>query len=223
MSTKYEIIELQNTQVTIDVSLLKKDQLYFSATEIAKQFGLLPANYLRNETSQRYINAVQSRYAISHNDLVKVKQGGKHQGTWLHNLLIVDFARWCSPEFAVELDAWVVAKLKEEENRKQQIALAKDLHPKLTDAIKGAHENPMFYHYSNEMDMINKIVTGHTAAEYKKLHNVDSVRDNLCIADIELFNECQTRNKIMIEDELDFDTRKQSLMKYVSRQRKLLN
>ena len=223
MSTKYEIIELDHTQVTIDVSLLKKDQLYFNATEIAKQFGKLPKDYLDNKTTQAYIKARCRKDNCTFQNYARVTKGGKYQGTWLHQKLAIDFARWCSPEFAVDLDDWTVAKLKEEKNRKLQLQLAKDLHPSVTAAIKNAHDNPMFYHYSTEMDMMNKIITGHTASEYKKLHGVESVRDNLCMADIGLLNECQTRNKIMIEDDVDYAERKDRLTQYVTKQRMLLN
>lgn len=226
MSTKYETIELDHTQVTIDVSLLKKDQLYFNATEIAKQFGKIPHDFLKLDSTAEYIQLLVDDESVpisNRIDLIRTKKGGKVQGTWLHHELAYEFAGWLSTKFRYNLHKWTKSKLKEEKNRKLQLQLAKDLHPSVTAAIKNAHDNPMFYHYSTEMDMMNKIITGHTASEYKKLHGVESVRDNLCMADIGLLNECQTRNKIMIEDDVDYAERKDRLTQYVTKQRMLLN
>ena len=48
----------------------------------------------------------------------------------------------------------------------------REQHPQLTDAIKSVHENSKFYHYSNEMDMLNKIVLGMTAKQFREKNNI---------------------------------------------------
>lgn len=45
-------------------------------------------------------------------------------------------------------------------------------YPLLTENITLLHENPKPHHYSNEANMLNKIVTGMTAKEYKLKHNI---------------------------------------------------
>lgn len=47
--------------------------------------------------------------------------------------------------------------------------------PEFTEAIQLAHDEPRSYHFSNELNMINAIVTGMTAAQFKKAHNLDNV------------------------------------------------
>jgi hypothetical protein len=60
IKTKYEIINVKDVDVTVDVSLLQKtDELFFNATEIAKQFGKEPDDFLRLESTKEYIANAQ--------------------------------------------------------------------------------------------------------------------------------------------------------------------
>lgn len=45
--------------------------------------------------------------------------------------------------------------------------------PEFTNAIMNAHEEPKHYHFSNEINMINKIVLGLTAKEFKEQNGID--------------------------------------------------
>ena len=60
--------------------------------------------------------------------------------------------------------------------------------PAFTDAVMNAHEEPKFYHFSNEADMINKIVLGMSAKKYRELHGLEkgiSIRPYLSDAEAE--------------------------------------
>ena len=80
-----------------------------NATQMAKPFWKLPADFIRQQSTGDYIQALCNRYGISHNDLLKVEQGGINQGTWMHQKLALRFAQWLSPDFAV----WVDEKIEE--------------------------------------------------------------------------------------------------------------
>lgn len=104
-NTKYEIIEIDNKEVTFDVSnLASSKSLYINATEVAKQFDKKPAYWLKTAEAKEYIEAVSRVANIPHEELVEVKQGGKHQGTWIHNRLAIRFAQWLNSTFAVMCD-----------------------------------------------------------------------------------------------------------------------
>lgn len=104
-NTKYEIIEIDNKEVTFDVSnLASSKSLYINATEIGKQFNKRPSNWLKTAETKEYIDAVCRCSNMSNGDLIEVKQGGSYQGTWLHNKLFIAYARWLNPIFAVECD-----------------------------------------------------------------------------------------------------------------------
>jgi hypothetical protein len=91
----------------IDVVFDNSNFLYLNATQTAKEFNKLPADWLRLKDTKAYIQAI-SHYGNSHNgDLVVVRKGGNDlslTGTWIHKKLIINFARWLSPEFAVWCD-----------------------------------------------------------------------------------------------------------------------
>lgn len=83
---------------------------YLNATAIAKQYGKRVGDYLRNERTQEYIEALAEnlsrtrKITLDKNQLVVVKNGGIGNGTWLYPKLAVDFARWLNPKFAVWCD-----------------------------------------------------------------------------------------------------------------------
>ena len=75
----------------------------------------------------------------------------------------------------------------------QIIAVRKD-YPQLTEAVKMAHEEPKPYHYSNEADMLNKIITGYTAKQFRELHNIpkgESIRPYMTPEQIKLMDKLQ--------------------------------
>ena len=45
--------------------------------------------------------------------------------------------------------------------------------PLLTENIKLLHDNPKPYHFSNECDMINRIVTGMSAKQFRQAHGIE--------------------------------------------------
>src|SRR5690606_14551240 len=64
----------------------------------------------------------------------------------------------------------------------RSLAAAKLEHPAFTDAIMNAHEEPKHYHFSNEADMINRIVLGMSAKQFREAKGIpkgDSIRPYL--------------------------------------------
>lgn len=47
--------------------------------------------------------------------------------------------------------------------------------PEFTTAIMEAHKEPKHYHFSNELDMINRIVLGMSSKQFKEVNNLDKV------------------------------------------------
>lgn len=70
----------------------------------------------------------------------------------------------------------------------------REQHPQLTDAIKSVHEKPKFYHYSQEMDMLNKIVLGMTAKQFRKEKHIpenEPIRPHFTSDEIMLMDRLQ--------------------------------
>ncbi len=214
---KYEIISVNNVDVTVDVSMLvKSEELYFNATDMAKQFGKRVQHFLDLASTKEYINEILNESGSRDSgfeNLVKVTQGGKHQGTWLHQELAYEFAGWLSATFRRNLHKWADNRLKEEHLRQQHRLTLKTGFLPLTNAIQAAHTAPKFYHFSNECDLINRLVTGLSAQKFKEARGIERVRDGLTAAELQLMNKLQVHNTSLIELGFSYEERKGLLEK----------
>lgn len=90
--------------------------------------------------------------------------------------------------------------------------------PLLTDNIKLLHENPKPYHFSNECDMINKLVTGMTAKKFREAHNIpkgESIRPYLTDKQIELMEKLQKADVGLLIAFPNYEDRKRHLEWYM--------
>ena len=111
-----------------------------------------------------------------------------------------------------------MGRIREKELSKQNFTLSrkvsKDEYLPMTNAIKDAHEEIKPYHFSNEADLINRIVLGQTASKYpppiSTIYPERRTYSRLSKSSKEL--DCivslQRANTVYIEDGLDFQERK---------------
>ncbi len=94
------------------ITFLKGNGVMVNATEMAKTFGKRPVDWLKYQQSQDFINSLAEVRNVTSVDLVKVIKGGNdkcNQGTWMHEDVALEFARWLSPAFAI----WCNDRIKE--------------------------------------------------------------------------------------------------------------
>lgn len=92
--------------------------------------------------------------------------------------------------------------------------------PAFTDAVMNAHEEPKFYHFSNEADMINKIVLGMPAKKFRELHGLEkgvSIRPYLSDAEAEAVLALQRADIGLLEVVPEFERRRKVLAKIHAR------
>lgn len=81
-----------------------------NATEMTKPFGKLAKDWLSNKSTKKFLSTLSAVRTIPLTGLVEIKQGGNgEQGTWMHEDVALEFARWLSPEFAI----WCNDRIKE--------------------------------------------------------------------------------------------------------------
>jgi hypothetical protein len=214
---KYEIVAINDVEVMADVSLLQQTaEIFFNATLIAKQFGKQPDDFLSLQSTKEHIAEIMkdSQVGIFRlEELVKATHGGNYKGTWLHQELAYEFAGWLSATFRRGLHKWADSRLKEEHQRKQhRLALKTGFLP-LTNAVQSAHTDPKFYHFSNECDLINVLVTGMKAKKFKQVRGIDNVRDGLTAAEAQLMDTLQRQDTALIELGFSSEQRKSLLKK----------
>ncbi len=94
------------------ITFLKGNGVMVNATEMAKTFGKRPVDWLKYQQSQDFINSLAEVRNVTSVDLVKVIKGGNdkcNQGTWMHEDVALEFARWLNPAFAI----WCNDRIKE--------------------------------------------------------------------------------------------------------------
>lgn len=94
---------------------------------------------------------------------------------------------------------------------------AKLEHPQFTQAILEAHEEPKHWHFSNESDMINRIVLGMDAKHYREQNGIkqgESIRPHLQAYQIKAIELLQRYDIGLIATFPEFQQRKDILTKY---------
>jgi phage antirepressor YoqD-like protein len=93
-----------------DVTFARKDGVTMvNATQMAKKFSKLPADWTRQKSTKEFISALMTARGIHiATDLLRVVNGDKG-ATWMHEDVALEFARWLSPAFAI----WCNDRIKE--------------------------------------------------------------------------------------------------------------
>lgn len=82
-----------------------------NATNMAKPFGgsKRPNFWLNLQQTNEFLIVLSKARNLALADLVQVRKGGSNPGTWMHEDVALEFARWLSPEFAI----WCNDRIKE--------------------------------------------------------------------------------------------------------------
>jgi hypothetical protein len=100
-----QVYEFNGTPITFN----KGESLMVNATQMAKPFGKRPTDWLKYQQSADFIAALAKVRNVTLDDLVVIRKGGSDPGTWMHEDVALEFARWLSPEFAI----WCNDRIKE--------------------------------------------------------------------------------------------------------------
>ncbi len=74
---------------------------------------------------------------------------------------------------AMKFKELYIKRFNEMESFIKTLVSARQEFPLLTANIKLLHENPKPYHFSNECDMLNRIVIGMTAKQFRLMNNIE--------------------------------------------------
>lgn len=93
----------------IPITFQKGNSVMVNATEMARPFRKRAVDWLNTQSAKDFVNALSEVRKITSADLVAVTKGGLQQGTWMHEDVALEFARWLSPAFAI----WCNDRIKE--------------------------------------------------------------------------------------------------------------
>lgn len=110
-----------------------------------------------------------------------------------------------------------IRRFNEMERFIRTLVLTRKEFPLLTENIKLLHDHPKPYHFSNECDMINRIVTGMTAKQFRQANGIEkgkSIRPYLTPEQIHLMETLQKVDVGLLVSVPDFEQRKRYLEWY---------
>ncbi|QHJ84558.1 MAG: hypothetical protein [Caudoviricetes sp.] len=128
-----------------------------------------------------------------------------------------------SPEFTASIvDRWQYLENKElsKLEKKSKRADTKIEYKPMTNAIALDHVEPKPYHFSNEADMINRIILGTTSSKFRKDNDIsekEAIRDYMTTNQLDAFLSLQRANTVYIEDGLNYQERKIKLQSLFDR------
>jgi Rha family phage regulatory protein len=127
-------------------------------------------------------------------------------------------------EKAIQFKELYIKRFNEMESYITSLRLARLEFKDLTDNIQLMHDPAMNYHYSNETDMINKIVLGMSAKQYREANGIvdkASIRPYLTAQQIKDIEELQRVDTGFVVAIPDYQERKELLLKYYRKTRNI--
>lgn len=99
-----KVFSYNGTPITFQIG----DATMVNATQMAKPFRKQAKDWLKTAQAQEFITVLSDGRKILPSDLVRVVNGN-NGGTWMHEDVALEFARWLSPQFAI----WCNDRIKE--------------------------------------------------------------------------------------------------------------
>lgn len=100
-------------------------------------------NYMVNESTKELIQTLCIQENISETEAI-LSRRGKYGGTWMHPVVMIDFAMWLSPEIKVRILSWVLDGLIDA--RSESGDSFKSAMSSLSQAFPAEADRPNFYH-----------------------------------------------------------------------------
>ncbi len=108
--TKLQVFRYKGQNISFD---FRNKNRMINATEMAKAFGKSVYEFLRLDSTKRFIELLAQKSDTEKSRITFTLKGnfkdGRKQGTWMHEKLALKFAAWLSPEF----ELWVFDKVQE--------------------------------------------------------------------------------------------------------------
>jgi hypothetical protein len=204
-----------------------------NATLMCEAFDKRANDWLALKSTNKYIEAITRKSGFVENQLVTTKTGGvpgqAAQGTWIHERLILNLARWLDVDFEIWCDEKIAellrtgkTALKTQTEWDIKRYIAKTNYRLQTDAIK---ENIIPYRrvgkdkehfiYIDEAEVLNIAVFGMTSREWKKKNPEEAkkgnIRDYADMHQLVVLANMESFNSILINKNIPKEQRMQQL------------
>ena len=194
----------------------KKDKPFCSSLQVAEEFGKQHQHVLRDirelDCSDEFRKTNFGRTSIT----VDMPNGARRKDPMY--LMTRDGFMFLVMGYrgakAAAVKEAIIKRFNDMEEYIKKYILSRDDFLPFTQAIQDAHEEPRSYHYSNEYDMINRIVLGCTAKQYKELNglgDVPSIRPYLTGNQFKAIRKLQVEDIRLLYKGVEYEDRKSRL------------
>lgn len=189
-----------------------KGAVFCSSRQVAETFGKRHANVLRDvqeldcSDNFRELNFEFSSYASEQKKKLPLVYMTKDGFTFL----VMGYRGKRAAAFKESY----IQRFNDMERFIKNMLTARMEFPAFTDAVMNAHEEPKFYHFATEVDMINRIVLGMSAKQFRELHGLEkgvSIRPYLSDAEAEAVLALQRADIGLLEVIPEFERRREVL------------
>lgn len=182
-----------------------------------------PRYWLENLQTQELVQELSdSGNPLSlNNSPITIIKGGKNQGTFVVKELVYAYAMWISPRFHLQVIRAYDELVAQKVTAASKLVVRHDArveYKPMQEALRQSREElgkeTKHFHYSNEADMLNRIVLGMTSKQYREHHQLlegRSIRDILTVTELAAFADLERANKTFIDLGYSFEERKEQL------------
>lgn len=99
-----KVFHYNNTDITFQTG---NGDVMMNATQMARPFGKRPSKWLELPSTTQFLNELSN--VRKSDNWIRTERGQHGGGTWMHEDVALEFARWLSPSFAI----WCNDRIKE--------------------------------------------------------------------------------------------------------------
>ena len=153
----------------------KNNNIYCSSLQVAQEFDKLHKIIMRDIRELDCSDDFRKHNFVPTSQNVDMPNGGTRKENMF--LMTRDGFMFLVMGYrgkkAAAIKEAIIKRFNDMEHFIRDYILAKDEFPIFTQAIADAYENPQPYHYSNEMNMIYRIVLGMDAKQFRDAHGIE--------------------------------------------------
>jgi Rha family phage regulatory protein len=201
----------------------RNNQVYCSSRQVAEEFDRQHAHILRliDELTQS-TSGFSAEFISLNFEAGKYKDGS---GKWNKEYLLTKdgftaLTMEIKSKRARQFKEVYIRRFNEMEQYIKSRHIARLESRELTDAVQLLHDPAMHYHYSNEFDMINRIVLGMSSKQFRLQHGIpkdEPIRERLTLQEIDAIQKLQAFDAHLAKVFPDYRQRQGLLREYYSK------
>lgn len=200
-----------------------KETVRADSLAVAKMFGKSHDKVVRDiERLSNPESGLSSEFYVANfGDITyKDNKGRKHKAYAMTRKGFAILVMGYTGAKAMKFKELYIQRFDEMEETIKSLVEARQDFPLLTETIRQAHDEPKPYHYTNEIDMINRLVLGMSAKQYREAHGIpkgESIRPHLTREQLKQIDTLQRVDVGLVLVIPEFEKRKEKLQEFIQK------